>query len=61
LPETVQNRDDIHFIYNPMANTIIISINNIDSEEFDIEEMKLETILEYINLENSDKTTFIVN
>lgn len=44
-----------------MANTIIISINNIDSEEFDIEEMKLETILEYINLENSDKTTFIVN
>ena len=44
-----------------MANTVIISINNIDSEEFDIEEMKLETILEYINLENSDKTTFIVN
>jgi hypothetical protein len=60
LPETICNRNDISFVYNPMEEAFYVTVNGVDSDGFSITETKIEDIVEYINSANDKKAAFIV-
>jgi hypothetical protein len=61
LPETICNRNDISFIYNPMEEAFYVTVNGVDSDGFSITETKTDDIIEYISSANDKKAAFIVN
>ncbi|CAF3807508.1 unnamed protein product [Rotaria sordida] len=60
LPETIRNRNDISYMYNPEEGTFYVTVGKNEAHEFPLDGTKTKDIVDYVEVANEKKAAFIV-